>query len=111
MPFIVFYYSASELYFAKTYQGKPMIGGTYRKSRFREYTSSDFQTRVARTSRERHMGLLGPAIRAEVGDTVEVVLLNQTPHPVSLVFQGVSVDVFNNGDHVKDQQCKSLSYM
>lgn len=106
MPDSVFYYSASELYFTKSYKGKPMIGGTYRKSRFREYTAMDFRTRAARTSRERHMGLLGPAIRAEVGDTVKVVLLNRTPHPVSIVFQGVSVDMFNSGDHIKDQQCK-----
>jgi len=95
-------FSKSEKYFAKIYKGKPMIGDTYRKSRFFEYDSIDYRNRKGRTIRERHMGLLGPVIRAEVGDKVEVALLNLTPHPVSLVFQGVSVTSDHSGARMKN---------
>ncbi|WAQ95692.1 HEPHL-like protein, partial [Mya arenaria] len=87
----------SEKYFAKTYNGKPMIGGTYRKSRFNEYTSTAFNTHASKSTHERHLGLLGPVIRAEVGDTVNVTLRNLTPYPVSIAFQGVSVSMSMNG--------------
>ncbi|WAQ95424.1 HEPH-like protein [Mya arenaria] len=91
----------SEKYFAKTYNGKPMIGGIYRKTRFFEYDSVQYMTRKNRTAQEEHMGLLGPVIRAELGDVVSVTLLNLSPFPVSVVMQGVSIDSSQNGMGMK----------
>ena len=63
---------------------------TYRKARFREYTDSSFRTLKARSPLWEHLGLLGPLLRAEVGDTIEVVLRNRASRPYSLHPHGVS---------------------
>ena len=43
------------------------------------------------------MGILGPVIRAEVGDEIKVILLNRSPYPVSLYLQGVTFDKSQDG--------------
>jgi manganese oxidase len=68
--------------------GPDRIGRQYAKSVFREYTDDTFTTLRPRTAEWEHLGLLGPVIRAEVGDRVEVVLKNNTPFPVSLHAHG-----------------------
>lgn len=65
-------------------RGPDRIGSVYTKSLFREYTDAAFTALKPRPPEWEHLGLLGPVIRAEVGDTVEVVLRNNTPFPVSL---------------------------
>ena len=57
----------SGLYFAP-----PYIGGTYIKAQYIEYTDSSFNERKQRTVAENHLGLQGPVLRAEVGDTIIV---------------------------------------
>ena len=49
--------------------GPDRIGGTYIKALYREYTDESFSELVPR---DEHLGLLGPIIWAEVGDTIEV---------------------------------------
>ena len=66
------------------------IGCTYRKAVFREYTDATFLTQKARPPEFAHMGLLGPVIRAEVGDTIKVVLRNNASFPFSLHPHGVA---------------------
>jgi manganese oxidase len=66
------------------------IGRTYRKAVFHEYTDATFSTMKPRPPELAHMGLLGPVIRAEVGDTIKVVLRNNTKFPVSLHPHGVA---------------------
>jgi FtsP/CotA-like multicopper oxidase with cupredoxin domain len=51
---------------------------TYRKAVYREYTDATFSTVKPRDPRWEHLGILGPLIRAEVGDTIKVVLKNKT---------------------------------
>ena len=62
---------------------------TYRKSLFREYTDSSFRTLKPRTADWQHLGILGPLLRAEVGDTIKVVLRNHGSRPYSLHPHGV----------------------
>ena len=62
---------------------------TYRKARFREYTDSSFRTLKPRSPSWEHLGLLGPLLRAEVGDTIEVVLRNRASRPYSMHPHGV----------------------
>jgi manganese oxidase len=57
-------------------KGKDRIGQVYRKAIYREYTDSTFQTLKPRTVEYEHMGILGPVIRAEVGDTIRIVFRN-----------------------------------
>lgn len=57
--------------------GRKRIGHRYRKAVYREYTDETFTTRKPRSSRWRHLGVLGPVIRAIVGDTIKVVFKNK----------------------------------
>ena len=73
------------------------IGRTYRKAVFYEYTDATFSTKKPRPPDLAHMGLLGPVIRAEVGDTIKVVLRNSTSFPVSLHPHGVAYERDSEG--------------
>lgn len=66
------------------------IGHTYRKAVFREYTDDTFKTLKPRPPELAHMGLLGPVIRAEVGDTIKVVFHNNASFAFSLHPHGVA---------------------
>ncbi len=66
------------------------IGCTYHKAVFREYTDDSFRTLKPRPAELEHMGLLGPVIRAEVGDTIKVVFRNNASFPFSLHPHGVA---------------------
>src|SRR5438046_4491013 len=48
--------------------GKSRIGTTYRKAVYHEYSDATFTTIQKRSPEWEHLGLLGPAIHAEVGD-------------------------------------------
>jgi FtsP/CotA-like multicopper oxidase with cupredoxin domain len=62
---------------------------TYRKALFREYTDSTFRTLKPRDEAWAHLGILGPLLRAEVGDTIRVVLRNRATRAYSLHPHGV----------------------
>ena len=64
-------------------------GSTYRKALFREYTDSTFRTLLPRDERYASMGLLGPLLRAEVGDTIRVVFRNHATRAYSMHPHGV----------------------
>ncbi len=70
---------------------------TYRKARFREYTDSTFRTLKPRDERWEHLGILGPLLRAEVGDTIRVVMRNHATRPYSLHPHGVFYDKRSEG--------------
>jgi len=65
------------------------IGRVYTKSLFREYAGDDFTTPKERPARWEHLGMLGPVIHAEVGDTITVVFKNNTRFPASMHAHGV----------------------
>jgi hephaestin len=71
-------------------KGKDRIGQVYRKAIYREYTDATFQTQKPRTSSYEHMGILGPVIRAEVGDTIEILFRNAGTQAYGMHPHGVS---------------------
>lgn len=61
----------------------------YRKVLYREYTDSTFSTLKPRSANWQHLGILGPLIRAEVGDTIRLVFRNHASRPYSVHPHGV----------------------
>uniref|UniRef100_A0A452QU46 ferroxidase n=1 Tax=Ursus americanus TaxID=9643 RepID=A0A452QU46_URSAM len=86
--------SASEVFFK---QGTTRIGGSYKKLVYREYTDASFTNRKKRGPEEEHLGLLGPVIWAEVGDTIRVTFHNKGAYPLSIEPIGVRVSKNNEG--------------
>lgn len=85
--------------FAKTYfmRNRKFIGGTYKKAVFVEYTDKSFKVQKPRKEDEEHLALLGPPIRAEVGDVIHVYFLNRATRGYSVHPQGVHFDKNNEG--------------
>jgi hephaestin len=77
--------------YAKAYttRGPHLIGKVYRKALYREYTDATFGHLKVRPARDAYLGIVGPIIRAEVGDTIKVVFKNHGTHPYSLHPHGV----------------------
>jgi FtsP/CotA-like multicopper oxidase with cupredoxin domain len=73
------------------------IGRVYRKAVYREYTDGSFTRLKPRGPNEEHLGILGPVIRAEVGDTIKFVFKNNTRFPVSVHPHGVFYDKASEG--------------
>lgn len=69
--------------------GPDRIGRVYKKALYREYTDDTFSTPKTVPSQWQHLGALGPAIRAEVGDTIKVVFKNNAAIPFSVHPHGV----------------------
>lgn len=61
----------------------------FKKAVFREYTDETFTQLKPRDPAWEHAGILGPILRAEVGDRIEITLKNNTSFPVSLHAHGV----------------------
>ncbi|XP_053129823.1 hephaestin [Hemicordylus capensis] len=78
--------SFSEQFFK---QNSTRIGGTYWKAKYIEYTDGTFRVEKGRTEEEKHLGILGPVIRAEVGDTIQVTFANKASWPFSIQPHGV----------------------
>uniref|UniRef100_A0A8C0H4S1 ferroxidase n=1 Tax=Chelonoidis abingdonii TaxID=106734 RepID=A0A8C0H4S1_CHEAB len=78
--------SSSEQFFKHS---ASRIGGTYWKAKYVEYTDSTFQVEKKRSEEETHLGILGPVIKAEVGDTVLVTFANKASWPFSIQPHGV----------------------
>ena len=70
-------------------RGARRIGKVYRKALYREYTDATFSTLKPLAAEWRHLGVLGPPIRAEVGDTIRFVFKNRTGFPFSVHPHGV----------------------
>ncbi|GFH26938.1 uncharacterized protein HaLaN_25172, partial [Haematococcus lacustris] len=80
------------------------IGSNYTKAQFFEYTDANFSTRVERGPEEAYLGLVGPLLRATVGDTIVVVFLNRIRYYASLHPHGVRYDKRNEGSPYNDGQ-------
>ena len=70
------------------------IGRKYLKAVYRAYTDDSFSTRRPHPV---HLGVVGPIIRAEVGDTIVVRFLNRTRFPMSIHPHGVFYDKASEG--------------
>jgi FtsP/CotA-like multicopper oxidase with cupredoxin domain len=77
--------------------GPGRIGSRYTKCLYRGYTDASFHKRVARLASDAYLGLLGPVIRAEVGDTIRVVFRNTCSFPTSMHPHGVFYDKASEG--------------
>ena len=69
---------------------------------YREYTDYTFTREVPRGPEDEHLGVLGPTIRAEVGDTVYVVFKNMASRPYSIHPQGLFYRKDNEGASYRD---------
>lgn len=78
-------------------RGPDRIGSRYLKSVFRAYADPQFLVPAERAPEWEHLGMLGPPIRAEVGDTIEVVFRNNSPFPASLHPHGVLYEKDSEG--------------
>lgn len=65
------------------------IGKVYIKSIYREYTDATFKTLKPRKSEWKHLGYLGPVIRAGVGDEIKIVFKNNLKIMASVHPHGV----------------------
>jgi FtsP/CotA-like multicopper oxidase with cupredoxin domain len=65
------------------------IGRVYKKAVYREYTDATFSILKPRPPEEQYLGILGPILRAEVGDTIKVIFKNNATHPYSMHPHGV----------------------
>lgn len=70
---------------------------SYRKVLYREYTDSTFGRPKARPAEWRHLGFLGPLVRAVVGDTIRIVFRNRAPRPYSVHPHGVFYEKHSEG--------------
>lgn len=70
-------------------EAKDRIGRKYLKAVYREYADASFTTPKPRGSTEESLGIMGPTIHAEVGDTITVVFRNNTRFPVGIHPHGV----------------------
>ena len=90
--------------------GPHRIGKIYKKAIYREYTDETFTTLKPRPPQWEHLGMLGPLIRAHVGDTVKVVFKNNASFPASVHPHGVFYDkdsegaVYEDGTSGKDKK-------
>src|SRR3954462_4805781 len=82
--------------------GLSRIGSTYRKALYREYTDASFTTLKPKDPRWDHTGLLGPVIRAEVGDTIRIVFRNNASRPYSIHVHGVLYNKDSEGAPYND---------
>ena len=85
--------------YAKLYtqSGSGYIGSVYRKAVYREYTDATFEHLKPRPADQAYLGIVGPIIHAEVGDTIKIVFRNNGTHPYSMHPHGVSYTAANEG--------------
>lgn len=83
--------------------GPLRVGKVYKKALYREYTDETFTTLKPRAPEWEHLGLLGPLLRAEVGDTIVVVYRNNAPFPSSLHPHGVFYNKDSEGAPYYDE--------
>jgi FtsP/CotA-like multicopper oxidase with cupredoxin domain len=87
---------------AYTQPGPGRIGHVFRKAIYREYTDGTFATLKARSPEDEYLGLLGPVLHAEVGDTIKIVFKNNGTHPYSMHPHGVFYQKASEGSMYAD---------
>ncbi|XP_054549465.1 coagulation factor V isoform X1 [Talpa occidentalis] len=74
----------------------------YRKVVFRKYLDNSFTRRDPQGEYEEHLGILGPIIRAEVDDVIQVRFKNLASRPYSLHAHGLSYEKSSEGKTYDD---------
>ncbi|XP_067220570.1 ferroxidase HEPHL1-like [Chanodichthys erythropterus] len=87
--------SPGSIYLEKS---KDQIGAEYKKVVFREYTDGTFTKEKPRRPEEEHLGIMGPILRAEVGEKIQVVFKNKASRQYSVHAHGVKTsETHQNG--------------
>ncbi|TDH04900.1 hypothetical protein EPR50_G00137860 [Perca flavescens] len=100
--------SASEVYFGRDGGG---IGGDYMKVIYEEYTDNTFTTTKPQTPDTQHLGILGPVLRAEEGDTLRVTFMNKADRNYSIQPHGLNYDKHFQGSNYEDGVDKPGSHV
>ena len=79
------------------HSGDYRIGKVFKKAIYREYTDDTFSTLKPRAPEWEHLGLMGPLIRAEVGDTINITFRNNASFPATMHPHGVFYDKNSEG--------------
>ena len=99
-----------ELEKAYTEPGPHHIGSVYKKAVYREYQDASFSALKPRPPQDAYLGLLGPILRGEVGDTIKIVFKNKASRPYSMHPHGVFYEKdsegadYNDGTSGKDRE-------
>lgn len=85
--------------YSKTFveKGPHRIGTVYRKAIYREYTDGTFSRLKPQPAEWATAGILGPILRAEVGDTIRIIFKNNATRPYSMHPHGVFYDKDSEG--------------
>jgi manganese oxidase len=90
-------FTAEEALFAEQDAARTRIGRRYNKALYREYTDASFTTLKPRPPEWQHLGAIGPVLRGEVGDTIEVVFRNNADRPYTVHPHGVFYEKASEG--------------
>jgi FtsP/CotA-like multicopper oxidase with cupredoxin domain len=82
--------------------GPERIGKVYVKSQYREYTDGTFTKLKTVPAKWKHLGILGPVIQAQVGETIKVVFKNNTTKDASVHPHGVFYNKDSEGAPYND---------
>ncbi|XP_078514443.1 coagulation factor V [Lissotriton helveticus] len=109
----IFYIAAEEIVWDYTGLKKSSLGNErarsdpnfslYKKVIFRRYTDSTFKRPETQGEYEEHLGILGPVIRAEVDDVIQVHFKNLASRPYSVHAHGVSYEKASEGRGYEDE--------
>ena len=91
-------------------EGEGRIGRRYFKAVYREYTDGTFTMLKPRAPENQALGILGPVLRAEVGDTLTVVFQNNLSIPAGIHPHGVLYEKASEGAHYAVEDCAGPSH-
>lgn len=82
--------------------GPGRIGRVYKKVVYREYTDARFAQLKPRPPEEQYLGIVGPILHAEVGDTIKVFFKNNASRPYSMHPHGLFYEKSSEGAGYND---------
>jgi manganese oxidase len=83
-------------------RGPHRIGRVYKKCVYREYTDAKFNHVMERSADDQYLGILGPVLYAEVGDTLKIVFKNRASRQYSIHPHGVLYNKNSEGSMTND---------
>eukprot|EP01084_Bolivina_argentea_P096246 173020_1 len=82
--------------------GQDRIGSVYLKALYREFETNCFENQKDRSDRDKHLGVLGPNIRALTGETIKIYYKNTCSFPTSMHPHGLEYEKHSEGAPYKD---------
>ena len=86
---VISYFRDGNIYIRDNRQ---FIGTKYIKAVYREFTDGSFKHLVKRSFRDYHLEILGPFVRVQVGDTLEIVYKNMVNFPNTINMRNLKGD-------------------